>query len=225
MPDTDFAGRTVIVIGAAGALGAGLVTAFAEAGAGVTGVDKVLPAAGRQLDSVSYRAVNVLDDAALAELFDHGPPPWAVVNTVGGFAAHAPLPEMDPAVLASQLELNLVSAALVTKHALRRMATAGQGRIVHTASRAALVTKGSHFAYSVSKLGVLHLVSMAADETRGTGITVNCVVPSIIDTPPNRAAMPDADHASWPKIPDIAQAYLFLASPAAQLVSGATVPV
>lgn len=54
---------------------------------------------------------------------------------------------------------------------------------------------------------------------------VNCVVPSIIDTPANRSAMPDADHASWPKIPDIAQAYLFLASPAAGLVSGAAVPV
>ena len=72
---------------------------------------------------------------------------------------------------------------------------------------------------------MLHLVAMAADEVRGTGITVNCVVPSIIDTPANRAAIPDADHASWPKIPDIAQAYLFLASPAAHLVSGASVPV
>jgi NAD(P)-dependent dehydrogenase (short-subunit alcohol dehydrogenase family) len=225
MPDTDFAGRTVFVIGAAGALGAGLATAFTEAGARVTGVDKVLPAVGRRLGGVSYRAVDVLDDAELAALFGQGPPPWAVVNTVGGFAAHAPLPELDPAVLTGQLELNLVSAAMVTRHALRRMTSAGQGRIVHTASRAALVTKGTHFAYSVSKLGVLHLVSMAAEETRGTGITVNCVVPSIIDTPANRAAMPHADHASWPKIPDVAQAYLFLASPAARLVSGAALPV
>ena len=225
MPDTDFVGRTVIVIGAAGALGAGLATAFTEAGAQVTGVDRAVPAPDRQLDGVSYRAVNVLEDAALAGLFSQGPPPWAVVNTVGGFAAHAPLPEMDPAVLTGQLELNVVSAALVTKHALRQMTPAGQGRIVHTASRAALVTQGSHFAYSFSKLGVLHLVSMAAEETRGTGITVNCVVPSIIDTPANRSAMPDADHASWPKIPDIARAYLFLASPAAHLITGAAIPV
>jgi NAD(P)-dependent dehydrogenase (short-subunit alcohol dehydrogenase family) len=169
--------------------------------------------------------VNVLDDAALAETFGDGPPPWAVVNTVGGFAPRVPLARLDPAELTGQLELNLVSAALVTKHALARMTPAGQGRIVHTASRAAVATKGSGFAYSVSKLGVLHLVSMAAEEVRGTGITVNCVVPSIIDTPANRSAMPDADHASWPKIPDVARAYLFLASPAARLVSGATVPV
>jgi NAD(P)-dependent dehydrogenase (short-subunit alcohol dehydrogenase family) len=142
MPDPDFAGRAVIVVGAAGALGAGLVTAFTEAGAGVTGVDKAVPAVDRRLDGVSYKVVNVLDDAALGGLFDQGPPPWAVVNTVGGFAAHSPLPELDPAVLTGQLELNLISAALVTRHALRRMASAGQGRIVHTASRAAWVTKG-----------------------------------------------------------------------------------
>ncbi len=105
------------------------------------------------------------------------------------------------------------------------MKDTGQGRLVHTASRAAVVTRGQGFAYSVSKLGVLHLVAMAADEVRGSGITVNCVVPSIVDTPANRGAMPDADHASWPKIPDVAQAYLFLASPGAHLVSGASVPV
>jgi NAD(P)-dependent dehydrogenase (short-subunit alcohol dehydrogenase family) len=123
------------------------------------------------------------------------------------------------------LSLNLVSAALVTKHALRVMQPVGEGRIVHTASRAGVVSKGSGFAYSVSKLGVLHLVTMAAEETRGTGVTVNCIVPSIIDTPANRAAMPDARHEAWPKIPDIARSYLFLASPGAALVSGAAVPV
>lgn len=225
MPDTDFTGRQVIVVGAAGALGAGLVDAFAEAGAAVTGVARTVPEAGRQRDGVEYRAVNVLDDAALADLFGQRPAPWAVVNTVGGFAPHTPLSRLDPAELTGQLELNLVSAALVTKHALARMAPAGQGRIVHTASRSAQVTRGSGFAYSVSKLGVLHLVSMAADEVRGTGITVNCVVPSIIDTPANRAAMPNSDYAAWPKVPDIAGSYLYLASPAAQLVNGATLPV
>jgi len=225
MPDRRFADRTVMVFGAAGALGAGLVSAFAAEGAAVTGVDRAVPTGNRRLDGAQYRAVDVLDDAALGALFDDGPAPWAVVNTVGGFAGHAPLRELDPAVLTGQLELNLLTAALATKHALRAMAAARQGRLVHTASRSAVVTRGSGFAYSVSKLGVLHLVTMAADEVRGTGITVNCVVPSIIDTPANRSAMPDADHASWPKIPDVARAYLFLASPEAKLVSGAAIPV
>ncbi|HUZ38487.1 MAG TPA: SDR family NAD(P)-dependent oxidoreductase [Streptosporangiaceae bacterium] len=225
MPDMGFAGQAVMVFGATGALGAGLASAFMAEGAAVTGVDRSEPTGDRRLDGVGYRAVNVLDDAALGGLFDDGPAPWAVVNTVGGFAGHTPLPELDPAVLTGQLELNLVTAALITKHALRRMTEAGQGRVVHTASRAAVVTRGSGFAYSVSKLGVLHLVTMAADEVRGTGITVNCVVPSIIDTPANRGAMPDADHAAWPKVPDIARTYLFLASPGAQLVSGAAIPI
>jgi NAD(P)-dependent dehydrogenase (short-subunit alcohol dehydrogenase family) len=225
MPGGRFADRTVMVFGAAGALGAGLASAFAAEGAALIGVDRAVPTGDRRLAGARYHAVDVLDDSALAALFDDGPPPWAVVSTVGGFAPHAPLTDLDPAVLTGQLELNLMTAALVTKHALRRMEATGQGRLVHTASRAATVTRGQGFAYSVSKLGVLHLVTMAADEVRGTGITVNCVVPSIIDTPANRSAMPDADHASWPKIPDIAQAYLFLASPGAHLVSGAAVPV
>ena len=225
MPGEQFAGRTVMVFGAAGALGGGLASAFAAEGAAVIGVDRAEPTGDRRLEGASYHAVDVLDDTALGALFDGVPVPWAVVNTVGGFAPHSPLTALDPAVLTGQLELNLLTAALVTKHALRRMAAAGQGRLVHTASRAAVVTRGQGFAYSVSKLGVMHLVTMAADEVRNTGITVNCVVPSIIDTPANRSAMPDADHASWPKIPDIAQAYLFLASPAAHLVSGASVPV
>src|SRR5258708_13573032 len=169
MPDTDFAGRAVIVIGAAGALGAGLARAFVRAGAQVTGVDMMVPVPDRQLDGVSYRAVNVLEDAALAGLFGQGPPPWAVVNTVGGFAAHAPLPEMDPAVLTGQLELNVVSAALVTKHALRQMTPAGQGRIVHTASRAPLVTQSAPFAYSFIRLVVLHPLSLPALQLSTTG--------------------------------------------------------
>ena len=213
MAEMGYQGRSVLIFGAAGALGGGLAAAFAQAGAVVTGADRHLPSAGHRLDEVRYHTVDVLDDDALGALFDAEPVPWAVINTVGGYAPHAPLTELDPAELTAQLSLNLVSAALVTKHALRRMHETGEGRVVHTASRAGLVHRGSGFAYSVSKLGVLHLVAMAADEARGTGIGVNCVIPSIIDTPANRAAMPDADHASWPKIPDIARTYLFLASP------------
>jgi NAD(P)-dependent dehydrogenase (short-subunit alcohol dehydrogenase family) len=225
MSDDSLAGRRVLVFGAAGALGAGVAEAFRTAGAEVTGVDRAEPPDTRRLDGVRYAAADVLDDVSLGALFDAAAPLWAVANTVGGFAGPRPLAELDPAELTGQLSLNLVSAALVTKHALRVMQPVGEGRIVHTASRAGVVSKGSGFAYSVSKLGVLHLVTMAAEETRGTGVTVNCIVPSIIDTPANRAAMPDARHEAWPKIPDIARSYLFLASPGAALVSGAAVPV
>jgi NAD(P)-dependent dehydrogenase (short-subunit alcohol dehydrogenase family) len=225
MQDDTFMGRSVLVFGGAGALGAGLAAAFHAAGASVTAVDRAEPGSYRRLAGVRYRAADVLDDAAVRGVLDAGPAPWAVVNTVGGFALQRPLTDLDPAELTGQLELNLVTAALITKHALRVMQPAGEGRIVHTASRAGVVTKGSGFAYSVSKAGVLHLVSMAADEVRGTGVTVNCVVPSIIDTPANRAAIPGADHDSWPKIPDVARTYLFLAAPSCGLVNGAALPV
>src|SRR5215831_7603950 len=201
-------GRAVLVFGAAGALGAGVAEAFAAAGASVTGVDRTEPGGDRRLVGVRYQAANVLDDGALGALFGSGPAPWAVLNTVGGFAGQRPLAELDLSELAGQLDLNLVSAALITKHALRVMQPAGEGRIVHTASRAGVVSKGSGFAYSVSKLGVLHLVTMAADEVRGSAITVNCVVPHIIDTPANRAAMPASNHDAWPKVPDVARTYL-----------------
>ncbi len=225
MADDGLAGRHVVVFGAAGALGAGLAAAFAAAGAAVTGADKTEPPSNRRIDGVTYASVDVLDERDVAALLDARPAPWAVVNTIGGFAPQRPLAELDPAELTGQLELNLVTAAVITKHALRVMRPAGRGRIVHTASRAGLASAGSGFAYSVSKLGVLHLVSMAADEVRGSGITVNCVVPSIIDTPANRAAMPSADHDAWPKVPDIARSYLFLASPGSGLVSGSAVHV
>lgn len=221
----DYIGRTVVLTGASGALGAGLAAAFTNAGATIVGVDRALPHAAAAVDGVRYETADLTDDAQVSALFDVIGAPWALVHTVGGFAPWTPLATLDSGELTRQLSLNLLTAAVVTKHALRVMQPAGAGRIVHTASRAATVSSGSGFAYSVSKLGVLHLVRMAADEVAGTGITVNSVVPSIIDTPTNRAAMPDADHDSWPKIRDIARAYLFLASPDAALVNGAAIPV
>jgi NAD(P)-dependent dehydrogenase (short-subunit alcohol dehydrogenase family) len=223
--EIGLSGREVLVFGATGALGAGVAAVFADMGASVRGADLREPDADHQLSGVSYETVDVLDDASLGALFDARPAPWAVINTVGGYASRRPLAELDPAELRQQLELNLVSAALITRHALRVMQPAGEGRIVHTASRAATVTAGTGFAYSVSKAGVLQLVSMAADEVRGTRVTVNCVVPSIIDTPANRAALPKADHGSWPKPQQIARAYVFLASPDSGLVNGAAIPV
>ena len=225
MPEVRFDGRAVLVFGASGALGAGVAAALAEAGASVTGVDRAEPPADRRLDGAKYRSADVGDEDAVRELFDSVPAPWAVLNTVGGFAGPRPLADLDLAELAGQISLNLVTAAVITKHALRVMQPVGQGRIVHTASRAGVVTAGSGFAYSVSKVGVLHLVSMAADEVRGSGITVNCVVPSIIDTPANRAAIPNANHAAWPKVSDIARTYAYLASPGSGLVNGAALPV
>lgn len=225
MPQDSFKGRVVLVFGASGALGHGVAEAFVDAGALVTGVGKHEPHADRKVAGVTYRTADMTDDAEVARLFADGDPPWAVINTVGGYAPSRPLAELDAAELTGQLNINLVTAAMITKHALASLTRTGAGRLVHTASRAGVVSKGSGFAYSVSKLGVLHLVTMAADEVRGTEITVNCVVPSIIDTPVNRAALPNADYDSWPKVADIARSYLYLAAPESGLINGAAIPV
>lgn len=220
-----YGGRTVVITGTSGALGSGLAGAFAAAGASVVGVDRAQPEPIAVVDGVRYETADLTDDVSVEQLFGTVGTPWAVVHTVGGFAPHRPLAELQVDELDKQLALNLVTAAVVTKHALRLLLAAGEGRIVLTASRAATVTKGVGFSYSVSKAAVLHLARMAAEEVAKTGVTVNAVVPSIIDTPANRASMPDADHDRWPKIPDIAAAYVFLASPAASLVNGAALPV
>jgi NAD(P)-dependent dehydrogenase (short-subunit alcohol dehydrogenase family) len=223
--EVGLSGRDVLVFGSTGTLGTAVAANFANMGANVRGANRREPAAANRLTGVTYETVDVTDDDALRQFFDALPVPWAVINTVGGYAPRRSLAELDGAELRHQLELNLVSAALLTKHALRVMQPVGRGRIVHTASRSATDTTGAGFSYSVSKLGVLHLTSMAADEVRGTGITVNCVVPSIIDTPENRAALPKANHDAWPKARDIALNYVFLASPDSGLVNGAAIPV
>jgi NAD(P)-dependent dehydrogenase (short-subunit alcohol dehydrogenase family) len=220
-----FDGRTVVVTGATGALGAAVAGAFAEAGATVVGVVHSEPAPGARVAGVRYTKVDLTDDAQVTSFFDELGRPWAVAHTVGGYAGATPLSTLDPGHLSQQLTLNLTTSALITKHALRLMRPADAGRIVLTASRSATVTAGAGFAYSVSKLAVLHLTRMAAEEVAGTGVTVNCVVPSIIDTPANRASMPGADHARWPKPADIASSYVYLAAPDSGAVNGATLPV
>jgi len=148
-----------------------------------------------------------------------------VVNLIGGYTPPQALSGLDVAVLRQQLELNLVTAAIVTKHALPVLAAQGGGPIVHVSSRVATEKGKNGFAYSVSKLGVVRLVEAAAAEGREQGVRVNCIMPSIIDTPANRAALPDAPHHRWPKPAELAGVLAFLVSDDAVLISGAAIPV
>jgi len=127
----------------------------------------------------------------VAAAFATSPPPQAIVNLIGGYTPPQPLSGLDVSVLRQQLELNLVTAAIVTKHAMPVLAAQDGGSLVHVSSRVAAEKGENGFAYSVSKLGVVRLVEAAAAEGREQGVRVNCILPSIIDTPANRAAMPD----------------------------------
>jgi NAD(P)-dependent dehydrogenase (short-subunit alcohol dehydrogenase family) len=224
---STLSGRNVVVFGGSGALGAGLVERLAADGATVVSADVALPSDERRKDGVEYRTLDVLSDEGVTSLLDGVEGDlWGAVNVVGGYDAGGPLAALDLGTLRSQLELNLLTAAHLTKQVLSRLIRQDAGgRLVHTSSRAAVGDGKNSFPYSVSKLGVVRLVEAAAAEVRDRGITVNCLLPSVIDTPANRAAMPSSDHSRWPKPSELAGVVAFLLSDDAALVSGAAIPV
>jgi NAD(P)-dependent dehydrogenase (short-subunit alcohol dehydrogenase family) len=217
--------RMVVVLGAAGGLGRAVTERFRDDGASVLAFDARIPAAADRQDRVSYVAVDALDETSVSAAFAQVPGAAAVVNLIGGYAPPQALFKLDIGVLRQQFELNLVSAAIVTKHAMPMLAARGGGVIVHVSSRVALERWENAFSYSVSKLGVVRLVEAAAAEGREDGVRVNCILPSIIDTPANRAALPNAMHHRWPKPAELAAVLSFLVSDDAALISGAAIPV
>jgi NAD(P)-dependent dehydrogenase (short-subunit alcohol dehydrogenase family) len=222
----SLAQRSVIVFGATGGLGRAVLAGARGQGAAVTGVGTNVPDPESREPGVDYAVVDVLDEASVARFFAGlERPPWAIVNLIGGYTPGQRLVDLDLPILSEQLALNLLSAAVITKHALRAMAGQGGGRLLHTSSRVAVQDGAGGFVYSVSKLGVLRLVEAAAAEALAEQITVNCILPSIIDTPANRASMPTADHERWPKAEQIAAVVCFLMSDDSALISGAAIPV
>lgn len=205
-------GRHVVVTGGSGALGKGVVAVLEGRGA----IVHVSP------DPPALR----LDDEAQATAFYAGLPPiWASIHLVGGFA-FKPLLETTLADFEAQWRINAVTCFLCCREAARAMrAAGGGGRIVNVAARPVLAPAANLSAYIAAKAGVAALTQALAVELAADRILVNAVVPSLIDTPANRASMPAADHASWPKPEEVAEAITYLASPANALTSGALVPV
>jgi NAD(P)-dependent dehydrogenase (short-subunit alcohol dehydrogenase family) len=225
MTERALSGRTIIVLGAGGGLGRAVTERFRDDGASVLAFDARIPDAGDRQDQVDYVAVDALDETSVSAAFGQAPPPAAVVNLIGGYTPPQGLSMLDIGVLRQQFELNLVTAAIVTKYAMPVLAARGGGAIVHVSSRVAREKWESAFSYSVSKLGVVRLVEAAAVEGREDGVRVNCILPSIIDTPANRAALPNAMHHLWPKPSELAGVLSFLVSDDAILISGAAIPV
>ena len=225
MTERALADRRIIVLGGTGALGRAVVERLRADGASVLAADARLPGDADREPDADYVAVDALDESSVAAAFAAEPAVDAVVNLIGGYTPPQPLAALDIAVLRRQLELNLVTAAIVTKHAMPLLAAREGGAIVHVSSRVAVEKGENSFAYSVSKLGVVRLVEAAAAEGRGQGVRVNCIMPSIIDTPANRAALPNAMHHRWPKPSQLAAVLAFLVSDDAILISGAAIPV
>jgi NAD(P)-dependent dehydrogenase (short-subunit alcohol dehydrogenase family) len=226
----DFRDRHIVVTGGAGALGAAVVEALIGAGA-TCHVPCFNEAEAQRFRLRDHKGVvvtvagNLAEEAVVTRLYQGIVPLWASIHIAGGFAA-APLRETGAVALRQQLDMNFVSCALCCRAAVTAMGNAG-GRIVNVSARAGLEWRSGAgmVAYTASKAAVAALTAALAEEVAKDGILVNAVAPSIMDTPANRAAMPKADYALWPKVEEVAATIVFLVSPENRVTRGAIVAV
>jgi NAD(P)-dependent dehydrogenase (short-subunit alcohol dehydrogenase family) len=217
-------GRHVVITGGSGGLGVAVVEAFVAAGA-VCHLPQRGAASAPSRPSIETRPnVDLSNEQSVTTYYAALPSLWASVHLAGGYSGK-PFTETSLAALHEQLDLNLATAFLCCREAVRALSKSGGGRIVNVCSKAALVPGGGSIAYAAAKAAVAALTQSLAEEVKGGSILVNAVAPSTIDTPANRAAMPKANHALWPKPTEVAAAILWLASPDNRLTSGTILPV
>jgi NAD(P)-dependent dehydrogenase (short-subunit alcohol dehydrogenase family) len=229
-------GLHVVVTGGTGALGTALVTILVDRGAHVhvPAMDDADAARWPLAKDarVTVRAGFDLSNEDDVERFYAGVPSlWASIHVAGGYAG-GPLLDTTPVTARRMLSMNAMSAFLCSREAVRRI-RAGRdpegpppgGRIVNVAARPALVPTAGVAAYAMSKAAVAALTLSLAEELKDERIWVNAVVPSTMDTPANRGAMPGADFDAWPKVSEVAETIAFLASPRNASTRGALVPV
>jgi NAD(P)-dependent dehydrogenase (short-subunit alcohol dehydrogenase family) len=229
-----FSEKVVLVAGGTGGLGRSVSLAFLQEGAKVVVTyrdqkefDNLKTEAGAV--SIDGHRVDVTDEAAVRQLVDKILAEQgrldALVNAVGGYAGGANLWELETKVFDQMFALNVRSGYALSRAAIPPMLKQKSGVIINIASKAALDHAAGASAYAASKAAAVALMDSLAAEVKGTGVRVNSILPSIIDTEPNRKAMPNADFAKWPKPQDIARVILFLCSDDARLINGASVPV
>lgn len=232
----DFAGRVVVITGGSGNLGRAVAQAFLDAGAHIVPVDhsqdrlaQVFPTL---VGSDAHWLANGFDltlpedtRRLIASVIERFGRIDVLVNAAGGFRADGPVHEMSLETLDFMFNLNARTVFLVSQAAIPHMLEQGGGKIINVAAKKALEGAKNTAAYSVSKSAVIRLTESMSHELRHSGVNVNCVLPSIIDTPENRDSMPDADVEKWVTPQSLADVIMFLASDAARDVHGASVPV
>jgi NAD(P)-dependent dehydrogenase (short-subunit alcohol dehydrogenase family) len=231
-----FSGKVALVAGGTGGLGRAVSLAFLKEGAELIVTYQkdqefgdLKKAAGTNASRLVGRRVDVTDEAAVQQLIkgiaaENGRLD-VLVNAVGGYVGGIKLWELDTKVFDQMLALNLRSGYVLSRAAAKAMLKQGEGAIVNVAAKAALDHGAGAAAYAASKAAAVALMDSLAADLRGTGVRVNSVLPSIIDTEANRKAMPGADFANWPKPEDIARVILFLCSDDARVIHGAAIPV
>ena len=227
MLNLDYTGRHVVVTGGTGALGAAVVQILVDAGAVCH-----IPA-HRQPDAPAHDRVRIqskidlTDESAVSKFYDSLPALWASIHTAGGFAAGA-IADTTLAMWKQMHDTNSLTCFLCCREAIKKIrgtSGGGGGRIVNVAAKPALIPMGGLSAYAASKAAIASLTASLSEELSGEKIWVNAVVPSIMDTPTNRAAMPRAEFDKWPTVSEVAATIAFLASPQNAVTCGALVPV
>ncbi|MGA9241611.1 MAG: SDR family NAD(P)-dependent oxidoreductase [Silvibacterium sp.] len=231
-----FAGKVILVAGGTGGLGRAVSLTFLREGAkvvvtyrqpeefaalqGVAGVD------GTSLEGHSVEVTNEVGVGQIVDqiIAEHGRLD-AMVNTVGGYAGGVKLWDLDIKTFERMLALNLRAGYALARAAIVPMLKQKSGAIVNVAAKAAFDHAGGASAYAASKAAALAMIDSLAADAKGNGVRVNSILPSIIDTPANRKAMPEANFATWPNPEDIARVILFLCSDAARVIHGAAIPV
>ena len=230
---TDSAQRNVLITGAYGTLGAATARAFAAAGARVALLDQGTHAPAGLMEACGTGAIALggVDLGTLAEAtaaVDSAHRQLGgldvLVNIAGAFRWQT-VSEGDPAIWDLLYTVNVKTALNCSRAAMPYLHQSGAGRIVNVGANAAVKAGAGMGAYAASKAGVHRLTESLAEELKKDGITVNAVLPSIIDTPANRKDMPQADFAAWVTPEALAKVIQFLASPDAQPVTGALIPV
>jgi NAD(P)-dependent dehydrogenase (short-subunit alcohol dehydrogenase family) len=231
-----FEGKVVLVAGGTGGLGRAVSLAFLKENAMVVvtyrkqeELDALKTAAATNESRLEAYAVDVTDEAAVRQLVEKILAKHrcldTLANTVGGYAGGTKLWELETKVFDQMLALNLRAGYTLSRAAVRAMLKQGHGAIVNVASKAAVDHAAGAAAYAASKAAAVAMLDSLAADTKGSGVRVNTILPSIIDTEANRKAMPKADFAKWPKPEDIARVILFLCSDDARVIHGAAIPV
>jgi NAD(P)-dependent dehydrogenase (short-subunit alcohol dehydrogenase family) len=231
-----FSSRVALITGGTGGLGRAVSHAFLQEDAKVIVTyrdqkefDDLKRIAGAAASSLQGHRIDVTDDVAVGQFIQRLVADYGrldvVVNTVGAYAGGVKLWELDPKVFDLMLALNLRSGFTIARAVVPVMLKQKRGAIVNIASKAAVEHAGGAAAYVASKAAAVAMIDSLAADLKGTGVRVNSVLPSIIDTEINRKAMPKADFTQWPKPEDIARVILFLCSDDANLIHGAAVPV
>jgi NAD(P)-dependent dehydrogenase (short-subunit alcohol dehydrogenase family) len=220
-------GKVVVVTGALGALGTVVAETALARGARVAGVDHATSQSPATATRIELGGVDLSDAAQAKGAIDavaaHFGKIDALVNIAGGFAFET-VAGGDPKTWQRMYSLNVLTALNASRSAIPHLLASRAGRIVNIGAIGALQAGSGMGAYAASKSGVHRLTEALAAELRGK-ITVNAVLPSIIDTAANRASMPKADFSKWVTPQELAHVILFLASEEASAVTGALLPV